>query len=328
MRFGIFLGSSIEPGGKAIFPSLVSQARLMEELGYDVALLGERHQRAGGYVDTFTAMSWLLAHTNRLRVGSGGFILPIHHPYRLAQQSAALDHASAGRVVFGAVLGYNEGDFAPFGIRTEERVGRFAESLAIIRRLWTGERTTHRGRYWTLDDVFISPATLRPGGPPVWIGAKVDAAIRRAAALGDGWFASANDGVDALRKQLDVYREARAAAGKPAGDVVLMRDGFVADSAAAARAALEAPLLAKYREYAGWKSTSRDRDRYAPSYEEALPRLVAGSAAECVDRVGRYAGLGITTLVLRCQFPGLDHAATMRCIERFGMEVMPHFSGG
>lgn len=327
MRFGVFLGSSMAPGGEAIFPSLVAQAQLMERLGYDVALLGERHQRAGGYVDTFTTMAWLLAHTTRLRVGSGGFILPIHHPYRLAQQSAALDQASAGRVVFGAVLGYNEGDFAPFGIRTGERVGRFVESLAIIRRLWTGEGTTHHGRYWSLDDVFIAPAAVRPSGPPVWIGAKVDAAIRRAAVLGDGWFASANDTVDALRKQVEVYREARACAGKPAGDIVLMRDGFVADSATAARAALEGPLLAKYREYDGWKSSSSDRDRYAPSYEDALPRLVAGSPAQCVEQVGRYAELGITTLVLRCQFPGLDHAATMRCLERFGMDVMPHFAG-
>jgi alkanesulfonate monooxygenase SsuD/methylene tetrahydromethanopterin reductase-like flavin-dependent oxidoreductase (luciferase family) len=106
--------------------------------------------------------------------------------------------------------------------------------------------------------------------------------------------------------------------------VALLRDGFVAESRAAARAVLEAPLLAKYREYDGWKSTSVDTDRYAGSWEEALPRLVAGSPAECVERIGRYAELGVTTLVLRCQFPGLGHLATLRCIERFGTHVMPH----
>ena len=148
--------------------------------------------------------------------------------------------------------------------------------------------------------------------------------IAFAAALGDGWFASANDGIDALRRQVAVYQEAAAAEGRAPGEVALLRDGFVAESRAAARAVLEAPLLAKYREYDGWKSTSVDADRYAGSWEEALPRLVAGSPAECVERIGRYAELGVTTLVLRCQFPGLGHLATLRCIERFGTHVMPH----
>jgi len=325
MRFGVFLGSSLAPGGAAILPSLVEQVQLMEQLGYDVALLGERHQRPDGYLETLTTLAWLLARTSRLRIGSGGFILPIHHPYRLAQQAASLDQASGGRLVFGVVLGYNQGDFAPFGVDSRERAGRLVESLQVIRRLWTGERVTHRGRFWTLEDVFIAPGPRRPSGPPVWIGAKVDTAIRRAAGLGDGWFASANDGLEALRRQVAVYREASAQAGKAPGEIVLLRDGLVADSAAAVRAALEGPLLAKYREYEGWKATSADADRYAPSYAEALPRLVAGSPAECVEQVGRYADLGVTTLVLRCQFPGMGHLDTMRGIERFGAHVMPRF---
>jgi alkanesulfonate monooxygenase SsuD/methylene tetrahydromethanopterin reductase-like flavin-dependent oxidoreductase (luciferase family) len=325
VKFGVFLGSSLTPGGAPIVPSLVEQARLMEQLGYDVALLGERHQRRDGYVETLTTLTWLLARTSRLRIGSGGFILPIHHPYRIAQQAAALDQASGGRLVLGVVLGYNRGDFAPFGVDPRERAPRLAESLAIIRRLWTGERVVHRGRFWTLDDVFIAPAPRSAAGPPVWIGAKVDAAIRRAAMLGDGWFASANDGLAALRRQIAVYREAVAQADRPPGEVVLLRDGFVADSAEAARAALEGPMLAKYGEYDDWKSTSADADRYAPSYAEALPRLVAGSPAECVEQVARYAALGVTTLVLRCQFPGMTHLETMRCLERFGTRVMPQF---
>lgn len=325
MKFGVFLGSSLTPGGAPVVASLVEQAQLMEQLGYDVALLGERHQRRDGYVETLTTLTWLLARTSRLRIGSGGFILPIHHPYRIAQQAAALDQASGGRLVLGVVLGYNRGDFAPFDVDPRERAGRLVEGLAVIRRLWTGQRVTHRGRFWTLEDVFIAPAPRSAAGPPVWIGAKVDAAIERAAVLGDGWFASANDGLAALRRQVAVYREASARAGKAPGEVVLLRDGFVADSAEAARAALEGPMLAKYREYDGWKSTSADGDRYAPSYAEALPRLIAGSPAECVEQVARYAELGVTTLVLRCQFPGMTHTETMRCLERFGTRVVPQF---
>jgi alkanesulfonate monooxygenase SsuD/methylene tetrahydromethanopterin reductase-like flavin-dependent oxidoreductase (luciferase family) len=94
---------------------------------------------------------------------------------------------------------------------------------------------------------------------------------------------------------------------------------------AAARAAIERPMLGKYREYAAWKATSPDADRYAPSWEDALPRLVVGSPAQVVDQVARYAELGVDGLAFRFQFPGIDQAATLRCLERFGTEVMPHF---
>jgi len=304
---------------------LAEQVRLMDALGFDVAILGERHQRAGGSTELVTVLPWLAAQTARLRIASGGFILAIHHPYRLAQQTAYIDVVSGGRFDFGVVLGYFGGDFDPYGIPVGERLSRFTEGLDVIRKLWTGAPVTHHGRHYRFDDAFIAPRPAQQPGPPVWIAAKVDAAIRRAAVLGDGWFPSANDGFAELERKLSVYREALAAAKKPLREVILLRDGFVADSTQAARAIAEQPMLGLFREYLGWKKDSPDADRYDASFEAALPKLVLGSPQEAIDQIARYQALGVTTLALRCQYPGLAHADTLRCLELIGTKVIPAF---
>jgi alkanesulfonate monooxygenase SsuD/methylene tetrahydromethanopterin reductase-like flavin-dependent oxidoreductase (luciferase family) len=258
-------------------------------------------------------------------MASGGFILAIHHPVRLAEQAANLDVLSGGRFVCGVVLGYFGGDFGPFGVRVQERAGRLTESIEIMRRLWTGERVTYRGRYYVLEDVFTRPRPLRPSGPPIWIAAKVDNAIRRAAALGDGWFLSADDTFESVHRKIGVYRDAARAGGKPAGEIVLMRDGFVADSAQAARRIAETPMLGLFEEYHAWKKDSPDADRYDSSFEGALPKLVLGSPQQCVDQVGRYRALGVDTLIFRCQYAGISHRDALRSIELFGRHVIPAF---
>ena len=328
MKFGLFLNQGADYAGAPIHEDLVAQVQAMDALGYDCAIIGERHQRKDGFVEPLTTATWLLAKTSRLRIGTGGFIVALHDPYRLAEQTANLDRLSGGRFVCGVVLGYFAGDFDPLRVPLKERVGRFSEGLEIMRRLWTGERVTYRGRYYTLDDVFISPTPLQQSGPPIWVGAKVEAAIRRAAALGDGWFPSANDDLATLRSKIAIYREALRAGGKADGEIILMRDGFVAESLQEARRIAEQPMLGLFNEYHAWKAASPDSDRYDASFEGAIPKLLLGSPQQVVDQIGPYAEAGVTTILLRCTYPGLPQVEAMRCIERFGRDVIPLFAKG
>lgn len=322
MRFGVFMSQRMEATSRS-GDEIVEVAQRMDELGYYAGVLGERHQSDAVAAETLTTVTWLLAKTVRLHMASGGFILPIHHPFRLAEQAANLDVLSNGRFVCGIVLGYFGGDFGPFGIRVQERAGRLSEGVEIMRKLWTGERVTHRGRYYALDDALIRPRPRTPGGPPIWIAAKVDAAIQRAAQLGDGWFLSADDTLESVERKIGVYRAAAKAAGKPAGEIVLMRDGFIADSAAEARRIAEQPMLGLFAEYHAWKKDSPDKDRYDSSFEGAIPKLIFGSPDEAVKQVQRYRDLGVDTLVFRCQYEGIAHRDSLRSIELFGRHVIP-----
>ena len=105
----------------------------------------------------------------------------------VAEESATLDVLTGGNYVLGVGLGYREGEFTAFNMSLKERAPRLEESIALMRRLWTGEKVTHKGRFYEVNDHAIGLKPVRDGGPPIWIAGTADAAIQRAARLGDAW---------------------------------------------------------------------------------------------------------------------------------------------
>src|SRR6185312_12039349 len=96
-----------------------------------------------------------------------------------------------------------------------QRVGRFEEALQLVERLWGGEPVSHQGKHFTLRDVRISmPPAQRPR-PPIWLAANTDIGVRRAARLGDAWLMNPHTTLDALARQLALFRETRLAEGRP-----------------------------------------------------------------------------------------------------------------
>jgi alkanesulfonate monooxygenase SsuD/methylene tetrahydromethanopterin reductase-like flavin-dependent oxidoreductase (luciferase family) len=94
----------------------------------------------------------------------------------------------AGRFIFGVGVGGEfPREYQACGVPLRERGGRMNESIALIRRLWNEDRVAHRGKYFSFDEIRVLPKPLTPGGPPIWIGGRSEAALKRAAQLGDGW---------------------------------------------------------------------------------------------------------------------------------------------
>jgi alkanesulfonate monooxygenase SsuD/methylene tetrahydromethanopterin reductase-like flavin-dependent oxidoreductase (luciferase family) len=140
---------------------------------------------------------WLLlaaaAHaTERLRLGTHVTPVARRRPHVLAVTVATLDRLSGGRVVFGAGLGGNERELAAFGEETDERVRaeQLDEALDLLRVLWRGERVTHSGPHYVVDDVALAPLPLQQP-LPIWIGGNAPRPLRRAARF-DGWAANAS----------------------------------------------------------------------------------------------------------------------------------------
>ena len=125
---------------------------------------------------------------------------------QVAEESATLDVLTGGNYMLGVGLGYRAPEFDSFGIPLKERAPRFGESIQLMRRLWTEERVTHEGRFYPVKDVGISLKPLRPAGPPVYIAAQVEAAIRRAARIGDAWLI-VNATTCRTEPQMRIYRE-------------------------------------------------------------------------------------------------------------------------
>ena len=324
MKFGVFLNQYYTEDGSFESSDLLEQAELMEALDFDSATLGERHVHEEGFVEPLTGLAALAARTDSLELGTAAMLPALYDPLHLAETIASVDHISGGRAAFGAALGYRERELAAFGVEMDERVGRLHESLELLKRFWSGEPVTHEGDFWSYDEAFVSPA---PDDIPIWIGGHADVAIKRAAYRGDAWIASASSTTDDLREQIAVYEDAieEFDMNRADNDVILMRDCFVADSVEEARETIEPYLLNLYQLYARWGQTYMDEHEVEVDYDELAEKFVIGPPADCIDKLRTYEDLGVDHVLIRCQFPGQPQESTLRCLERFGEEVIPAF---
>jgi probable F420-dependent oxidoreductase len=130
----------------------------------------------------------LCALTSRVSIGTSALLLPLYPPAIAAKQVADVDLVSGGRVILGVgVGGEHPKDFEACGVPMSERGRRMDEAIPLLRRLWSAEEVTHRGRYYSMNEIRIAPAPAQRGGPPIVVTGRSAAAMRRAATLGDGW---------------------------------------------------------------------------------------------------------------------------------------------
>ena len=323
MRFGLYLNQYFHAPGRSVHAELAEQAELLEETGWDFLALGERHAHEDGFQEQLTTMAWLAGRTRRLGICSAGFVLPIYDPVLLAEQLANLDQLSDGRLIFGVVLGYRPEEFAMFAVDPVERVPLLVAGLEAITRLWAGQRLDGRDPSYPRPGAYLSVLPAQRPRPPIWIGAHVRPAIERAARVGDGWIASANTDLAELPEKIGWFKATACATGTR-GEVVLMRDGFVADSRAEARRIAAGPMLGLYAAYAGWKRSSPDRAKYFKlGFEDLEPKLIFGTPDDCVRQLRAYRDVGVDTVILRLQYPGLPQADLLPCLRRFAADVMP-----
>src|SRR5690606_32143597 len=136
--------------------------------------------------ETFAVLAFLAGVTKTIGLSSGVLILPQRQTGVVAKQAAEVDILSGGRLRLGIGVGWNHVEYAALGTDWKTRGARQAEQVEVMRRLWSGELVTFRGRFHDLEEVNIVPPPIqRP--IPIWFGGSSDAVVKRAARLGDGW---------------------------------------------------------------------------------------------------------------------------------------------
>jgi probable F420-dependent oxidoreductase len=139
------------------------------------------------FYEPFVVMGFLASVTDSILLSSGVMIAPQRQTALIAKQAAVADVLSRGRIRLGVGVGWNDAEFDAMGADFKRRGRRLDEQIHILRRLWTEQSVTYRGRFDTLDAAGLAPMPVqRP--IPILIGGDSDAALERAARLGDGWF--------------------------------------------------------------------------------------------------------------------------------------------
>jgi len=167
----------------------LTTASSLTRWGYDAIWTGDHVAFNGPFDDPLTQLTYLSALNPSLIFGTSVYLLPLRHPTTVAKMVATVDRLmGAGHFIFGVGVG---GEFPPeyeaCGIPLKQRGGRASEGIEIIKRLWTGEPVEYHGKYFSFGKITMLPKPRTPGGPPVWVGGRAEAALKRAARLGDGW---------------------------------------------------------------------------------------------------------------------------------------------
>lgn len=331
MRFGLGLSVQHDPeeDQTARFREHVEQVRQAHALGFE-SIFASQHYLSDPftYFQPIPTLARVAAEAGDMRLGTGVLLLPLHQPVDVAEQLATLDVITGGRLVVGIGLGYRDVENEAMGQDPRTRVSRLEESLAVIERLWNGEPVRHEGRHFRLRDVRISMRPVQRPRPPVWLAANGDPGVRRAARLGDAWMMNPHTTLATLERQLALFHATRREAGRaPAREIPLVRECYVAPTRAEA-VRESAPFLgAKYAAYRRW-----EQDRALPEGEafsadmEALARdrFVIGDPPAVREELARYRErLGVTTVVFRLQWPGMDQARVLRSLRLLGEQVLP-----
>ena len=263
-------------------------------------------------------LAWLAREAEGMLIGPGVLLLPMLNPVMVAEEAATLDWITDGNFVPAVGLGYRTEEFTVMGARPQERVARFTEALDVVKRLWAEDRVTHNGAYFEVPDAGASIRPKRQPRPPIWIGGGVDAAVRRAAQLGDAWVGAPVVTVDEGVHFLGMYADERRRLGLPVESCPLIRECFVGKDAGHARAVSRGPLLYKYEAYASWGQDHIAGVPLADRFDEfSTDRFIVGDAHEARDELQRYIEiLGVDHLLLRVEWPGLEHAEALANIER------------
>jgi alkanesulfonate monooxygenase SsuD/methylene tetrahydromethanopterin reductase-like flavin-dependent oxidoreductase (luciferase family) len=252
----------------------------------------------------------------------------------IAEQIATVDVMSGGKVIFGVALGYREVEFLAFGTSQQERVKRFEENLTAIKRLWTEDVVDMVGSHFILKEASAPTRPIQKPHPPIWIGANADPAIRRAARLGDCWYVNPHNRIDTIVRQVEVYRRALDAYGKPfPREFPARREVFVARSRHEAVRLCAPFLAAKYQAYQQWGQSQAmpegDNDLGLDFDDLTRDRFLLGSPDEVAEQMLRlHQHTGINHLIMSVQWPGMPQSLVLETLHRLVEEVFPKVRQG
>ena len=291
-----------------------SQARWMEESGFDYFSAGEHFMRGDPPGETHASLPVLgvaAGATESIRLLSSILLVPFYHPLVLARLTATLDSASNGRLTLGVGIGGEYPvEFESAGLRVTQRGRRTDECLTVLRRLWAGERVNYDGRHFQLNGAMINPLPAQRPGPPIWVSGRRDAAMRRAALLGEGWVPYFFD-PDRYR---DSVAKVKGFAAQEGRDLTGFDWAFF-------------PYISIYpTEQEAAEVAARQLGstyQYGGEFINIVRRYcLLGTPSQCIDRLQEYIDAGARHIIFSVTCPKEDR---QRHLEIIAKEIIPHF---
>lgn len=267
---------------------------VFERLIYPIEPMTPFHATADGRLpphmrrvfEPLTTLAFLAACTQRLSLVTGVMIAAYRSPVVLAKMAATLDQLCEGRLVLGLGLGWSEDEYVAAGVDFARRGERFDEYLRMLDAVWRAEgEIAFDGEFYRLPKALVEPRPFHTPRPPILVGGASEAALRRAALLADGWYASGFMPLGAMEERIATLRRTAEEAGR-------------------ARPVVAAWLPVAFQ-------------------DEPSDLPCVGDAARVVEGLARYRSLGVDHVFLSPLHP-VRHVTQARAfVDRLALEVLP-----
>jgi dimethylsulfone monooxygenase len=309
-------------------------AQRSEEIGFDLTLIAElflndiKGEDAPA-LDAWSTAAALAAVTERLELMVA--VRPQYHPpAQLAKQAANIDQISNGRLALNVVSAWWADEARRYGVhfdRHDDRYARTAEWLDVVSGAWRESRLTHKGNYYSVDELIVEPKPVRRPGPTIYAGGESETAKNLIAAKCDAYVMH-GDPVDRISPKIADLRARRALTGLApmefgvAAYVIVRRDDREAKRELD-RITNVAHGSPGYHNYQDWLANTQLEQRvtledYSVSNRGLRAGLV-GTADQVADRIREFSAAGVNLLLLQCS-PQLEE------MERIAQEVIPLLS--
>jgi alkanesulfonate monooxygenase SsuD/methylene tetrahydromethanopterin reductase-like flavin-dependent oxidoreductase (luciferase family) len=336
MEFNNFLSAYYpDPryGGDRLYADMVRQAKWAERLGYRGVTIPEHHLVNILLVPDPLQMAVKVASvTERIEIVTSVCVLPIHDMRVFAGRAIQADILCEGRLILGIGRGAFAYELARLGVPIETTREKFDESLDVLLALFAGEEVSWRGKYYNFEPLTVMPRPVRD--IPIMLAALIPEAIYASAKRGFHIQTTPlNSSLEKMKEQVGAFQRAKAELGAAGNDLrlALSRVCVVAKDEADSRAKLE--LAFHY--YNRFENVFLGPGQVANGQIVDLPQkqtmeqlgqnIIICPAAEMADRLAIYAEMGVDDFIVNVNI-GHSAEAALESMQRFGDDVLPHFS--
>jgi|FLYL01.1.fsa_nt_gi probable F420-dependent oxidoreductase len=335
LGFGL-LSAQLRPGERdwtRAYHETVALAQEAERVGLASVWTTEHHFVDDGYMPSLLVVSAALAAaTQRIEIGTGVLLAPLHHPLRLAEDAATVSLLSGGRLTLGLGLGWVPAEFTALAADMSRRGRAMEEILAILPQAWRGEPFRHEGEVYRFPELGVRPAPAAP--IPILIGGGAEAAIRRAARAADGIFSNAR--MDQFLQQVAWLQDECQRVGRDPAELRIihysvMLPGRDEEDAWRRYTPHLWQMMWKYSDMEASTTRALPPPAAPPFLEERRDRLfgrstIAGSPDQIVERLlelRNQAGMPVE-FVARSYFSTLEYDQQVELMTQLAEEVAPH----
>ena len=253
-------------------------------------------------LEPLTVLAAAAGATQKIRLGTSVLLGNLRHASHVAKIVSTLDFISNGRVTLGLGFGSRENDYRAVEIPFEHRGSRAVEQVQLMKRLWTEDNVTFKGKFYNLENLSVGPKPIQKPHPPIWTGGSAEVALKRAGSWADG-FICGSSAIPEFPSTWEKIASYAKAAGRDPNKITKAGLTFMAideDQSKAVKTVEDYVMRYYGRLRADVANTS-----------------LVGAPAAIADRIGAFLSRGLDTLIIGVADPD------PRQLDLFGENVLP-----